>query len=169
MTEHSFDSLVKEAHQVAIDHGWWETPRDLETILLLILSEFIEMLEEYRNGKGFETYYVEGKPCGIPSEMADAIIRIADYMGWMGENGPGSFTVTAMPERSFASRLMIASWNVTEAYWARSDEDIAHLLFRAAVRIYQIAENENVDLDEAIRVKMEYNKTRAYRHGGKKC
>ena len=42
--------------------------------------------EEYRNGHAAtETYYrKDGKPEGIPSELADVIIRIFDYCGYAG-------------------------------------------------------------------------------------
>ena len=37
----------------------------------------------------------------------------------------------------------------------------------AVIRIADMAAAEGIDLEQAIRVKMEYNKTRTYRHGGK--
>ena len=46
-------------------------------------TELSEVFEEYRHGKDYnEIYYEEnGKPCGIPSEFADVIIRICDFCG----------------------------------------------------------------------------------------
>ena len=46
-------------------------------------TELSEAYEEYRHGKGYnETYYEnDTKPCGIPSEFADVIIRICDFCG----------------------------------------------------------------------------------------
>ena len=43
-------------------------------------TELSEAFEEYRHGRGLnETYYENGtKPCGIPSELADVVIRIFD-------------------------------------------------------------------------------------------
>ena len=39
----------------------------------------------------------------------------------------------------------------------------------AVIRIYDLAGALGVDLDYALARKHEYNKTRPYRHGGKKC
>lgn len=39
----------------------------------------------------------------------------------------------------------------------------------AIIRIVETCNFYGVDLDEAVRVKMEYNKTRPYRHGDKAC
>ena len=72
-------------------------------------AELSETIEDYRNGRLYkEIYYEAGKPCGIPIELADLIIRVADLCAYC-----------------------------------------------------------HIDLEEAIRIKAEYNKTCPHKHGGK--
>lgn len=81
----SINDLVKAAHQNAIDKGWYEEPRTFAEMVALMHSELSEALEDYRHGFGFdETYYEGDKPCGIPIELADTVIRIFDACGHLG-------------------------------------------------------------------------------------
>lgn len=106
-----FNKLAKEINEVAVQHGWWEEPRGFPEIIALLHSEISEAFEEYRNGREeHEIYYEGSKPCGIPIEFADEMIRILDT----------------------CSQL-------------------------------------EIDIDEAMKIKLEYNKTRPYRHGNKVC
>lgn len=102
--------LCVDAHQISLSKGWYDPPPTIEGRLLLMHSEVTEATEDYRDNHPLqEIFYKSGhKPCGVPIEMADLVIRIADFCGWA-----------------------------------------------------------NIDLEAAIAKKMEYNKTRPVRHGGK--
>ncbi|GGF77390.1 hypothetical protein GCM10010912_23090 [Paenibacillus albidus] len=98
----SINELVKEAHENAVNKGWWNEDRSFGEVIALIHSEASEALEDYRNGKWpDEEWYtkngeiirffsdIEGqdatwKPCGIPSELADIVIRVFDACGRYG-------------------------------------------------------------------------------------
>ena len=105
--------MVLEVHQTALEHGWWDDgveSRNTLELLMLVVCEVAEAAEHYRDGRGVNEifFHENGKPDGIPIELADVLIRIMD---------------------------LSAAWGF--------------------------------DLDEAIRMKAEYNKGRPYRHGGK--
>lgn len=167
------NELRDRAHETAKQHGWWEpqlvnaepvdedgvglghgvvvpVQRTFGDLMALVHSEASEALEDHRagyapdaltytyktNGKaeaGYDVRQYDGglevriegtwepltpklaaelgydaKPVGIPSEMADIIIRVLDICGFYG-----------------------------------------------------------IDIEQAVRVKMAYNDTRPYRHGGK--
>lgn len=104
------NDLIDISHQTAVAKGWWDNPDSFGDKIALMHSELSEAFEHYRRGHGInEIFYEDGKPDGIPIELADVVIRMADFCGKFG-----------------------------------------------------------IDLDKAIRLKMRYNMTRPYRHGGKK-
>lgn len=81
----SIDQLIYGVHQNAIDKGWYEEPRTFGEIIALVHSELSEALEDYRAGRVITEIYFEGeKPCGIPIELADVLIRIFDTCGYYG-------------------------------------------------------------------------------------
>lgn len=95
--------LVKEAHDCAVEHGWWSAqtlrkPHDgrgpyidiglvekqIPEKVCLMHSELSEALEEYRNGHIRDGIYKEEgkeKPEGFSVELADTVIRIFDLIG----------------------------------------------------------------------------------------
>lgn len=74
--------LSRMAYENAKAKGFHRDNDDTQvgTRLMLIVSELAEAMEEHRKGKGAnEVYYVDGKPEGVPVELADALISICDF------------------------------------------------------------------------------------------
>ena len=103
----NINDLIKEAHENAVAHGFWEEERPFAELIALMHSELSEALEEYRDGRKLDEVYCYchlafankevnptrthkcngckyGKPEGIPIELADVVIRIFDACGKYG-------------------------------------------------------------------------------------
>ena len=178
--------LQKEAHAITKEKGWWDEPRTFGDCIALVHSELSEALEAYRAGK---PWWVTGShmdtngPDGIASELADVVIRVADMAEFYGMD-----LVAVRIARSYVplwvqsfgdwitalhlSTTMIMSCASLQLHADSTlpipnGEDWKVEARDTIERVYLMAAHYGIDLDAAIAAKMEYNKTRPYRHGGK--
>lgn len=86
----SISDWVRQSHITAKSKGWWDEAQSPEKEfpekMLLVISEISEAVEEFRNGHALDEVYTaeNGKPEGVPVELADALIRIFDLCGYAG-------------------------------------------------------------------------------------
>lgn len=81
----TLNELAKAAYKTAKEKGFHDVKRDPATFHMLMVTEISEATEAIRNGE--DSFYLDdnGKPDGEAVELADCLIRIADYFelnGW---------------------------------------------------------------------------------------
>lgn len=149
------NKLMEEIHQNAVNHGWYNNgARDRNELEILIISEVAEALECFRRGEIETTIEDDGKPVGLPSEIADIVIRAADAKK-AAEYGRVNVDFT---QKKLTHMLL----SIVMATIQGQPSDVI-------VKCYRLAKHHNIDLDAEIKRKHEYNKTRSYRHGNKAC
>lgn len=137
----NLNEWAKEIHKNAVEHGWWDEPRSFPEVIALCHSELSEALEEYRAGNYSIYYNCTKNP---------AIIEPCIY-----EDG---------------NQCELAFMYYGECNYKNSKpEGIPAELADCIIRILDWCGKEGIDIEQIILTKHEYNKTRPYRHGGKKC
>ncbi len=189
--------LQREAHAIAKDHGWWDEERSFGDLIALVHSELSEALEAYRDiglaianpgrktGLGEVFYERHLHECeGVPYELADVVIRVADMAEWYELD----LDVVVMARaRKKDDHLDVHTWGpdegsfgdwiaechelLREAYWWKHQQlsRVVWVEWLGSLihNVYQMAAHYGIDLDAAIEAKMEYNRGRSYRHGEK--
>ena len=180
--------LQKEAHAIAKLKGWWDTERTFGDCIALVHSELSEALEAYRiignmqNGWGGKItgHGHEVVPKGVPYELADVVIRVADMAEWYGlDIEPCVESIGKHPKSYYGddSVLGFGDWiavghkHASDAFWDYvqfPNTQKYWLPLASLIACMQtVTAHYGIDLDAAIAAKMEYNRTRPYRHGGK--
>lgn len=185
-------TLINEAHENAVKHGFWEGMPSNEHFLCLTLCELAEAVEAKRKGKManwevFSCGVVAGGMSGndgkmadvwqnvwrhlfevyvkdsLGDELADAYIRMCDLAG--------ANEVQVKERKGMRSYVVARDGSFTENVLAITSlltdnalELRGKLLF-CMEQVERLAEIEHVDLLRHIEAKMQYNKYRAYKHG----
>ena len=176
--------LQREAHAIAKEHGWWDEERTFGDLIALVHSELSEALEAYRRHlPGTLVQFPEdGSLEGVPYELADVVIRVADMAEWEGVELQAEIETLRrdnderdMTGRTFGDWISDLHASLSFSYESREWDGYAargfpsweELLADCVAGVQRMAAHYGIDLDAAIEAKMEYNRTRSYRHGGK--
>ncbi len=167
-------ALQKEAHAIAKDHGWWNEERTFGDCIALVHSELSEALEAYRE-YGVEPFqqgrkqfwFKDGHPTGVASELADVVIRVADmaeFYGW-------ELVLQPNYRSGYPHSPTFGDWITALHDQLPALDDckatLKESLERFVSMVQRMAAHYGIHLDAAIEAKMEYNRGREYRHGGK--
>lgn len=189
--------LCADSHRIAKDKGWLEKPRSFDGDIALMHSEISEALEDYRTHRGLNEIYYEDKkgnkyptlevakaasqgpfkPCGIPIEFADYVIRIAQYCGSNHVDLP--YAMHLIKPQPFPSdfeklcaMLHLRTSLVYDDWLPKEDTGVLGVSENAFARslsiLFEFCGHHKIDLEGAIAMKQAYNEGREYRHGGKK-
>lgn len=171
-----FSQLIFEAHANAVNKGWWEVERGINEIITLIHSEISEGAECLRNGEDPKQIYFrpsDSKPEGFPTEIADVVIRVADYLGHEKSNCvsakiPPELKNDILDGTLFASLSALhLSVSVAHPMISDSHENSLEFLKITMLCCELIAQKAGFNLRAAIRMKLDFNLKRPHRHGGK--
>lgn len=105
---------------------------------------------------------------GSFQEMAPEIREVNIANGW---DVPNKEDWSGSDDYKIPAKLALIHSEASEALEAfrnRDIENFAEELADATIRIIDLAYGIEIDLDSAIRAKIEKNRARAYRHGGKR-
>ncbi len=133
------NDLAIQIYDSASEKGWHDKPVAFGDCITNIHAELSEAWEEYRHGKALnKTYYT----CKLDGTNEDS--ECTD--------------------------------DVHECYFRTGDEDICEKakpegipseLADVIIRVLDACHMYEIDIDKIIAEKMDYNKTRSYKHGGK--
>ena len=180
---------AQEIHENAVAHGWWDEPRTVDEVASLIHSEWSEALEEFRAGRPMvwantdvwgKTEDIDriresmSKPEGIAVELVDGCIRILDYMATVWPVDRVELWIISKSIDAGSAHMPLPSLVATlysyivHAYDLDPDRlERGHLLGCLTFVVGWLRVH-GIDFEEIMELKHAYNKTRPYRHGGKR-
>lgn len=144
--QRKYDAMIavqKEIFDTAEQSGWHERDRELPEALALIHSEVSEALEAYRDG-------MEETANQYRYKVADVVVDPA-Y-----EDGEYTYTTLPVMEDQEGNPIL------------GKPEGVASELADVIIRVLDYSEQKGIDTIRVMLQKMEFNKTRGYRHGGKR-
>lgn len=179
-----WEQVAREAKEIADAHGWNSPPEDDATHAVNVLCELFEAWQLYRaghevdepircEGAGCQMREVCKKPCeqykpyGIAVELADAVLRVLSRTGELRGSMEGLRAMTAADKlhtRTYIyglEELILYSADVVNGWPEYGVEETAK-------GIIMWCWEHGIPIEDAIRQKMEYNRKRPWRHGGKR-
>lgn len=146
-----------EFHATAISKGWWDPPAEMIEATEVAIIRVDKLLEAWG------VYISEGD---IRRTLIRATITDALVATWPKRN-VGELLMLCVSELAEAfEEYRIGKFD--EVYVAAGKPEGGPIeLADAIIRITEMAAERGMDLDEAVRHKAAFNKSRPHRHGGK--
>lgn len=190
MKELNLNELAKRAFENAKAKGFHDEKHTDGHYLMLVMCEFAEAVEADRSGKRadrkeyerlagaceeqlrphlFEMYIKDT----VEDELADAVIRLLDYMDMKGYVIPDGYVTEENMSRTLDRTFRTKEWADVKTFAERVFISCANNLLRMGVEmpqatvysVFAIAGLYGMDLTWFIREKMWYNETRESKHG----
>lgn len=182
--------LSQDFHQRSVAKGFWDEPHSVGHYLMLAYGELHEAIEADRLGKWarldpdtIDTLQrIEGAiyvqeflrlvKDTVGDEIADAVIRLLDLLGWMIESGTplvgldnvgGEFGNTAPPKDLTDALLRVVCSSVLPLLFCSTLEAVLNPI----KSLEQLCDHLGIDLMAHIDLKLKYNATRPAKHGKK--
>lgn len=186
MNRPDLNKLAKEVFEANRAKGFHEVERSNETLLMLVITELSEAVEADRKGKRAdmqlyntgikkhnwltETAIFEGTiKDSLEDELADAVIRLLDLAGLRGididvNEVYASLSCDCSSEETFADSIYHISRTVVMRL-DPNDERLEGIINLSIAEIEGLCEHLSIDLWRHVELKLQYNKTREYKHG----
>lgn len=188
----TLNRYAKDCHDRAVAKGFWDEAHSVGHYLMLVVSELSEAVEADRIGKWarldpdtIDTLQrIDGAPYAqeflrevkdrVEDEIADAVIRLLDLLGWMLKD-------RALSEKEVETDLGVSAFYIAgemtlaDALWPIVQEACCHCgkcahryaILYAVKSLELLCDHLGIDLMAHIDLKLKYNATRPALHGKK--
>jgi NTP pyrophosphatase (non-canonical NTP hydrolase) len=160
----------QEVHRNAVEHGWYDDKVCHDTTMSNVIGEVAETMGAIANNRADDRCDKGIDLTNLEEEIADVDLRTLDYIGYLRYASFVIYDDPVIRERiqflfkGKSDGAMIGTLIKSIVHNFRSGTGYDYIL--AMVEEYAII--KGVDLERAVMVKHEYNKTRPFKHGGKK-
>ena len=156
------NELAQAVHETAVSKGHYETERTFGDYIALFHSEISEALQAYQKMDDVQAVSWNFKLRGKRLESTDPLLTgEADQLWIEYAEDDGTYVRRPLDIPADLVRLRAAGYDCEPG-------GVPIELADEILRIADFFAAWGIDLDEAVRLKMEYNETREHRHGGKK-
>lgn len=190
----TLNTMTAEVRKVVEEKGWRDGTNTWGDYVALLHSEIAEMLEAYRDHlledattTGCMACTLSGvgacddaphvfKPEGVGSEAADVLIRlldmadVADAHPWLDSDTLSYMRVTPEGAETFGDHMDFLHWRAAKLspQEGMTSPQVREALLRHFLRaLVGVCAVYGIDLDAEYERKLAYNRTRAFRHGGR--
>lgn len=195
ITQSEIIQLANKAYETAKVQGFYSEDTNINTCLMLIITEMAEVVQADRKDKhgsiadyekwlgvSEEKAYEESLEGTVESEFADIAIRILSLLGWYNSMHPVNFLEDTEIFDKISLNIctfihldadipkglhsIICNTIGHDCEYSLSWE-VTNMLQNALCRVFALASKLGIDLLLHIKLKMRYNETRDYKHGYK--